>query len=346
MKGWRTYQNETAEFFRTLGFDATVEALVNGARGKHKIDVLVEFNHAGVRTRWIVECKYWKSSVPKEKVLALQSIAQDIGADRAFLLSERGFQSGAIRVAQHTNVTLTNLQDLRDNAKDYSLQAKLASVAKRYSVVNKPVSEFLITADGRPGSPPGTKFDDVLEIAADLFLLRIGLPQALAGQFPLSLAGASSHVEHEHVQVHHVAEFIERAEKILDSAEQRMTVQRQRADEATKLIEENFREFKAAVHQLFDLAEIALIQSPNSEQARRDALAGMRRTGSAAEALRDVADGRIATRLGSTMRALIDSVYLHLTHPSISGETWLSVCDRVALELEALEHVVTVGPAS
>src|SRR6185503_17263906 len=98
MKGWQTYQNETAQFFRTLGFDATVDTSVHGARGKHKIDVLVEFHHAGVRTRWIVECKYWKTSIPKEKVLALQSIAQDIGADRAFLLSEKGFQSGAIRV--------------------------------------------------------------------------------------------------------------------------------------------------------------------------------------------------------------------------------------------------------
>jgi hypothetical protein len=182
-KSWQAYQEEAARFFHSLGFDANVEAPVQGARAKHKVDVLVEFEHAGVRTRWVVECKYWKTAVSKEKVLALQAITQDVGADRAFLLSEKGFQSGAIAVARHTNVTLTNLQDLQENANDFVLQAKLADVARRYAAVNEPVSDFLTDEDGRPSSPPGTNFEDVLEIAADLFMLRIGLPQASPGTF-------------------------------------------------------------------------------------------------------------------------------------------------------------------
>lgn len=61
-KSWQAYQEGAARFFRSLGFDANVEAPVQGARAKHKVDVLVEFEHAGVRTRWAVECKYWKTA--------------------------------------------------------------------------------------------------------------------------------------------------------------------------------------------------------------------------------------------------------------------------------------------
>lgn len=44
----RAYQDRVAEFFRSLGMDATVE----GARAQHDIDVLVEFEKLGIRHRW------------------------------------------------------------------------------------------------------------------------------------------------------------------------------------------------------------------------------------------------------------------------------------------------------
>jgi hypothetical protein len=113
-KSWSQYQEDAAAFFRTLGLTADVEKRIEGARGAHDIDVWVTGKLQAFSVRWVVECKDWKANVPKEKVLALQSITADVGADRAFLLSEKGFQSGAIRCAKHTNITLTSLQDLRE----------------------------------------------------------------------------------------------------------------------------------------------------------------------------------------------------------------------------------------
>lgn len=106
---WQEYQQNAADFFRTLGLVAKVEHKVEGARGIHKIDVYVEGTYHGIKFKWVVECKAWKSNVPKEKVMVFSSIIQDIGADRGFLLSEVGFQSGALRSAQKTNITLTSL---------------------------------------------------------------------------------------------------------------------------------------------------------------------------------------------------------------------------------------------
>jgi restriction system protein len=90
---WRDYQDQVAQFFRSSGMDAKVE----GARARHDVDVLVEFEKLGIRHRWVVECKPWKRRIPKERVLTLQGVVSDIGGDRGFLLCEVGFQSGAIR---------------------------------------------------------------------------------------------------------------------------------------------------------------------------------------------------------------------------------------------------------
>jgi hypothetical protein len=55
--------------------------------------------------------------VPKEKVLALKSIVEDLGADRGIIVSEAGFQPGAEDAARGTNITLvTSLADFADTA--------------------------------------------------------------------------------------------------------------------------------------------------------------------------------------------------------------------------------------
>ncbi len=111
---WKKFQKDVAEFFRSLGCDAVEDALVVGVRAKHKIDVLVRFKRFGIEIKWVIECKYWNTSVPKEKVLALAAIIDDVGADRGVLISSAGFQSGAIRAAQKSNITLTSLEELKE----------------------------------------------------------------------------------------------------------------------------------------------------------------------------------------------------------------------------------------
>jgi hypothetical protein len=128
---WREYQQGAAEFFAALGMLAEVEARVKGSRVSHRIDVAVSFSAYGVDHRWLVECKLWKSRVPKEKVMALKAIVEDVGADRGFLLSENGFQSGATTAARFSNITLTNLEDLRANAEaDFQAIRGMSSMAE------------------------------------------------------------------------------------------------------------------------------------------------------------------------------------------------------------------------
>jgi len=81
-------------------------------RTNHDIDVVVKSQHVGFETLWLIECKHWKSPVSKLHVLGLREIVSDIGADRGILLSESGFQSGAIEAANLTNVRVSSLAAL------------------------------------------------------------------------------------------------------------------------------------------------------------------------------------------------------------------------------------------
>ncbi len=114
---WHDYQEAVAAAFRELGCSAEVDKTVTGARGRHKIDVYVTFEKFGQECRWIIETKLRARPVDKSVVQTLQSIVQNVGADRGVIFSESGFQSGASAASQSTNILLQDsLEDFRRTA--------------------------------------------------------------------------------------------------------------------------------------------------------------------------------------------------------------------------------------
>jgi len=141
---WRAYQEEAAEFFRSLGLGASTDVRLKGARTSHDIDVLVRFTQLGIGVTWIVECKNWKASVSKLHVLALREIVTEVGADRGILLSESGFQSGANDAAKLSNVLLTSLAGMRIvarneiySARSHELYNRIENCNDRYWKISK-----------------------------------------------------------------------------------------------------------------------------------------------------------------------------------------------------------------
>ncbi len=120
--GWRKYQRQVADVFRSIGFAAVEDATVGGVRGLHDVDVLVTFEAFGRMHTWVVECKDRSRRVEKLHVLVLQAVVADVGADHGFLLSESGFQSGAHRVSRMSNVSLCSLKELRVEAESALLR--------------------------------------------------------------------------------------------------------------------------------------------------------------------------------------------------------------------------------
>jgi restriction system protein len=128
---WSGYQEDAAEFFRSLGLEAETNVTIKGVRTSHDIDVLVRSRHAGFDVMWVVECKHWNSRVSKLHVLALREIVSDTGADRGILLAENGFQSGAVEAASLTNVHVTSLANTRVEARSEIASMRLSDLFDR-----------------------------------------------------------------------------------------------------------------------------------------------------------------------------------------------------------------------
>lgn len=131
MPPWKEYQEETAEFFRSMGLDASTDVTLQGVRTTHDIDVLVKIDMSGFKVRWAVECKHWKTPVTKLHVLALREIVSDLGADRGIVLCEVGFQQGAIEAANLTNVQVTSLAALSESSRNAIAAVRLRELYDR-----------------------------------------------------------------------------------------------------------------------------------------------------------------------------------------------------------------------
>ena len=184
---WRRYQDDVAELFRSLGLLVSTEAEVEGARARHRIDVLVTFELWGVKVLWIVECKFWRARVPKEKVLTLHQIAQDVGADRAFLFSERSFQPGAVAAAGSTNISLTSLAELRDIVGDEMAQLQLRTALMRLSAYDKRAKAASSDERGDLNPISGIDLDEALYLSGCCLFLERAAAKGIAGGFPVSL---------------------------------------------------------------------------------------------------------------------------------------------------------------
>ncbi len=194
MTTWRDYEEEAAQFFRDLGMRAEMDEEVEGVRGKHSVDVLVTFERIGITQTWIVECKCWDRPVDKLHVLALAAIVQDTGADRGFLLSETGFQSGALRAATRSNVTLTGLEDLRATATEELADLGLRDARNRVAQLR----ERLAIADDRDhATTPGSGFwvasDENISLYGRLSFAERALSDVHLGRWPLLYGVDLSH---------------------------------------------------------------------------------------------------------------------------------------------------------
>lgn len=181
---WQAYQEEAADFFRSIGLEAITNSNVQGVRTTHDVDVYVKSHHVGFDVFWIVECKHWARKVTKLHVLALREIVADVGADRGILLSEAGFQSGAIEAATLTNVHVTSLGDLRSTTSAEIMAMRLRELYDRVEACREQYwnipKQARIDSGLRPDvGAAGYSSTQVIDLASDI------ISKAFRGVYPI-----------------------------------------------------------------------------------------------------------------------------------------------------------------
>lgn len=131
---WYQFQEEICNYFRSLGAEANTNVTVQGVRTNHDVDILVKTKFLGQSIVWVVEAKKWKSKVNKLQVLGLRTIVDDIGADKGFIISEKGFQSGAEESTHKTNIQLMTYAELKTLTKEL-IQSEIIQTYKERLVL-------------------------------------------------------------------------------------------------------------------------------------------------------------------------------------------------------------------
>jgi restriction system protein len=185
MPAWKDYQEEAAEFFRSLGLQAETDVVVKGIRTEHDVDVLVKLDVAGFKVTWVVECKHWKTAVTKLHVFALREIVSDLGADRGIILCEVGFQSGAVEAANLTNVQVTSLAALSMSSRDAVYAARLRTLYDRTAACRERYWEIPKGVRIKKGLRPYFGSEDLYSGARIVDASNAVLSRAFRGIYPI-----------------------------------------------------------------------------------------------------------------------------------------------------------------
>lgn len=304
LPAWSAYQEEVAEFFRGLGLTAKTNVRIDGARGVHDVDVLVEFASAGLPIRWIVECKAWKRAIPKERVMVLAGVVEDVGADRGLIVAESGFQGGAVRVGQYSNITLTSLDDLRANTEVERAQSEVSGLAGRIGALHADSQRLWGLA---PPSTPGGSIPvgRMVDFAADVFELHsMVLPKIASCSYPIVLTMGGHVLAADAAQLKPA--LIQRVEGAEQEAEALWVLASSTSQRAAGLLDA----LRANVAELLkagrDLDED--IATPVEETPRF--VVAMRTVGDSAEVLKPLLPTRARSELVTLMRWLLERTYV------------------------------------
>lgn len=105
---WQDLQTQVARTLAECGFTTATEQVIQLVRGQAEIDVLAQESIRGRKYLIFCECKHWQSSVPQTVIHSFRTIVADGGANKGYIISLRGFQSGAITAAELTNIELVS----------------------------------------------------------------------------------------------------------------------------------------------------------------------------------------------------------------------------------------------
>ena len=102
---WKTYEKEIHENLSILYPGASirrnVQLLGQYSKGSRQIDVLIEDEIAGFRTRIVVDGKYFARRVDVTQVDCFIGLLEDVGATHGLLVTPKGYSEAVMRRAHN-----------------------------------------------------------------------------------------------------------------------------------------------------------------------------------------------------------------------------------------------------
>ena len=333
---WKQYQEEVAKIFKSLGAKTFIEYTISGARGKHKVDVLVRFKIFGVGVIWICECKYWNTPIPKEKVLTLYEITKDVGADKGFLFSESGFQSGAIMSSKKTNVILTSLGEISELIKQELVESSLIRVLKEIDQIKSNLKTGWIDDLKNPVPLKNIEFDRLVLIDGTLMYLSLEIQKAINNNYPIVI----SWLESASIKCYNVDELL----KILNEY---MPNIRSISKDLLKIIKKDQKKIQLLKDSFLTAAQYLIIATENQlyckeeevEDLSHNTLKYLKLVGKYADGLHELARGTLKKELEPMMQKMITEIYPYMTERNIDISLWRKRKENATYQLEVFGSI-------
>src|SRR3954447_11714923 len=129
---WRDLQRQVARILCEVGMEVAVEKKQAMARGEtKKIDVYAEERVDGLSRSIAIECKRWRRTIDQERVHGFRTVVIDAGVDVGYVVSSGGFQDGARRAAESTNIRLRTWEDFQAEFEQAWLKRYLLPLVER-----------------------------------------------------------------------------------------------------------------------------------------------------------------------------------------------------------------------
>lgn len=112
-EGGNELEELVAQILQECGLIVQHQAALQLPRGAVTVDVLAEETVESITYQIICECKNWSTNVPQEKVHAFRTVVSEAGANRGYIISRTGFQSGAVDAARSTNIELVSFAEFQ-----------------------------------------------------------------------------------------------------------------------------------------------------------------------------------------------------------------------------------------
>ena len=103
---WQELETDVEALLRQCGLAVQQGKTIATVRGAAAVDVYAEDSTGGRKHIILCECKRWGSAVPQTVVHAFRTVVADSGANVGYLISSGGFQSGAYKASEQSNVRL------------------------------------------------------------------------------------------------------------------------------------------------------------------------------------------------------------------------------------------------
>ena len=112
-KGWKELQDKVSEILNEAGISAETPKIIHSVRNDYEIDVYAKEDLDYRKNEILVECKNWNTKIPQTIVHAFRTTMNDIGANTGYIISRKGFQTGAVKAAEFTNIKLVTWYDFQ-----------------------------------------------------------------------------------------------------------------------------------------------------------------------------------------------------------------------------------------